>query len=259
MEGEVLDEQKCGITPRALRTIFRRQEELSSDGWKYSLSCYFIEIYNDVIRDLQQEPSVYEPGGAAASQPNYHVIKHQNESGSTSITNVVERRIRSFEDFQRHYKTAMKNRSTAKTLLNDHSSRSHCVFVLRIEGENALIRQRSEGTLCLVDLAGSERMSESGTRQGQHLKETININRSLLDLGKCISALNNSGSVAPWRNGKLTYLLQNYLGAKGGKMLMLVTVSDKEEHMAESLNSLRFASRVNQTVVGPSVRRVTDY
>ncbi|EKG06273.1 C-terminal motor kinesin, putative [Trypanosoma cruzi] len=259
MEGEVLDEQKCGITPRALRTIFRRQEELSSDGWKYNLSCYFIEIYNDVIRDLQQEPSVYEPGGAAASQPNYHVIKHQNESGSTSITNVVERRIRSFEDFQRHYKTAMKNRSTAKTLLNDHSSRSHCVFVLRIEGENALIRQRSEGTLCLVDLAGSERMSESGTRQGQHLKETININRSLLDLGKCISALNNSGSVAPWRNGKLTYLLQNYLGAKGGKMLMLVTVSDKEEHMAESLNSLRFASRVNQTVVGPSVRRVTDY
>ncbi|ESL07498.1 hypothetical protein TRSC58_04812 [Trypanosoma rangeli SC58] len=259
MEGDVLDEQKCGITPRALRTIFRRQDELKSDDWKYNLSCYFIEIYNDVIRDLQQEPSLYEPGGAAAAQPNYHAIKHQNETGSTSISNVVERRIRSFEEFQRHYKAAIKNRSTSKTLLNDCSSRSHCVFVLRIEGENALLRQRSEGTLCLVDLAGSERMNESGTGQGQQLKETININRSLLDLGKCIRALNNSGSVAPWRNCKLTYLLQNYLGAKGGKMLMLVTVSDKEEYMAESLNSLRFASRVNQTVVGPSIKRVNNY
>ncbi|RNF27521.1 putative C-terminal motor kinesin [Trypanosoma conorhini] len=259
MEGEVLSEERCGITPRALRTIFRRQDELKSDGWKYNLSCYFIEIYNDVIRDLQQEPSLYEPGGAAASQANYHVIKHQNESGSTSVTNVVERRIRSLEEFQRHYKAAMKNRSTSKTLLNDHSSRSHCIFVLRIEGENALLRQRSEGTLCLVDLAGSERMNESGTGQGQQIKETININRSLLDLGKCIRALNNSGSVAPWRNCKLTYLLQNYLGAKGGKMLMLVTVSDKEEYMAESLNSLRFASRVNQTVVGPSMKRVKNY
>ncbi|ORC87094.1 C-terminal motor kinesin [Trypanosoma theileri] len=258
MEGDIADEKQCGITPRALRTIFRRQEELKADGWKYKLSCYFVEIYNDVIRDLQQDPSIYEPGGVAASQPNYHVIKHQNETGYTSVSGVAERRIHSFADFQRLYNAAMKNRSTCKTMLNDRSSRSHCIFVLRIEGENAELRQRSDGILCLVDLAGSERVNESGV-QGQQFKEAVNINRSLLDLGKCITALNNSNSVAPWRNCKLTFLLQHYLGAKGGKMLMLVTVSDKEEHMAESLNSLRFASRVNQTVVGPSVRRVNNY
>lgn len=259
MEGDVWDEKGCGITPRALRTIFSRQEELKKDGWKYNLSCYFIEIYNDVIRDLQQDPSVYEPGGAAALHSNYHVIKHHNESGSTSITNVVEKPVCSLEDFQRQYRAAMKNRSTAKTQINDRSSRSHCVFVLRIEGDNAGIRQRSQGTLCLVDLAGSERVNNAGTAQGQQFTEAVNINRSLLDLGKCISALNNSGSVAPWRNCKLTYLLQNYLGTKGGKMLMLVTVSDKDEHMAESLNSLRFASRVNQTALGPSVKRINNY
>ncbi|KAH9600289.1 Kinesin motor domain [Trypanosoma melophagium] len=258
MEGDISDEKQCGITPRALRTVFRRQEALKADGWKYKLSCYFVEIYNDVIRDLQQDPSIYEPGGVAAAQPNYHVIKHHNETGYTSVSGVAERRIHSFADFQRLYNAAMKSRSTCKTMLNDRSSRSHCIFVLRIEGENAELRQRSDGVLCLVDLAGSERVNESGV-QGQQFKEAVNINRSLLDLGKCITALNNPNSVAPWRNCKLTYLLQHYLGAKGGKMLMLVTVSDKEEHLPESLNSLRFASRVNQTVVGPSVKRVNNY
>nr|CCC53479.1 putative C-terminal motor kinesin [Trypanosoma vivax Y486] len=258
MQGDVCDDQRCGITPRALHTIFERQEELAADGWKYRLSCFFVEIYNDVIRDLQQEPSLYEAGGAAASQPNYHAVKHNSETGSTTITGVSEKRIQSLEDFYRLYNVAMKHRSTGKTLLNDRSSRSHCVFVLRIEGEHAGLRQRSEGTLCMVDLAGSERVHESGV-QGQQFKEAVNINRSLLDLGKCISAIGSAGSVAPWRNCKLTYLLQNFLGAKGGKMLMLVTVSEKEEHLAESLNSLRFASRVNSTVVGASARRLCNF
>ncbi|EAN79864.1 C-terminal motor kinesin, putative [Trypanosoma equiperdum] len=258
MQGDQHDGQRCGITPRALRTVFKRREELEADGWKYQLSCYFVEIYNEVIRDLLQEASLYEPGGAAASQPNYHIIKQSNETGSTSISGVTEKRINSFEDFRRLYDIAMKNRSTAKTMINDRSSRSHCIFVLRIMGEHAGIRQRSEGSLCMVDLAGSERVHESGV-QGKQFKEAVNINRSLLDLGKCISALNKSGSVAPWRNCKLTYLLQNYLGAKGGKMLMLVTVSDQEEHLTESINSLRFAKRVNQTAIGPSTKRVGNF
>jgi hypothetical protein len=128
------------------------------------------------------------------------------------------------------------------------------VFTLRIEGSNERIRQKSLGNLCLVDLAGSERVNESGA-QGQQLKEAVNINKSLSFLGDCICAM-GTGAVVPWRNCKLTHLLQNYLGGDGSKVLMLVTVSDKEEHSAETVNTLRFATKVNQTVIGSARRRV---
>ncbi|CBZ28555.1 putative C-terminal motor kinesin [Leishmania mexicana MHOM/GT/2001/U1103] len=265
MEGDVRGRPEVyGVTPRALQTILQRQAELANEGWSYELSCTFIEIYNDVIRDLfqsgstryeamvqQQQHTATTPSSSAAV---YHTIKHSGDR--THITNVLERNIRSMEEFLQLYKQAVLQRSTAKTDINDVSSRSHCIFTLYISGTNTTIRQRSDGVLCLVDLAGSERVNDSGV-QGKQFKEAVNINRSLLDLGKCIRAL-RCGAVVPWRNCKLTYLLQNYLGVKGGKMLMIVTVSNARAHALESLNSLRFAARVQETYVGTSVKRVTS-
>ena len=257
MEGDLRSTPAAyGVTPRALQTILQRQTELAREGWSYELSCTFIEIYNDVIRDLFQsgssryEAAMQQSGNAAT----YHTIKHVSDR--TQITNVSEKRIRTMEEFFALYKQAVDQRSTARTELNDKSSRSHCIFTLYITGTNPTIRQRSEGVLCLVDLAGSERVNESGA-QGKQFKEAVNINRSLLDLGKCIRAL-RSGAVVPWRNCKLTYLLQNYLGAKGGKLLMIVTVSNLRQHAPESINSLRFAARVQETFVGTSVKRVVN-
>ncbi|KPI89472.1 putative C-terminal motor kinesin [Leptomonas seymouri] len=257
MEGDLSHTPAAyGVTPRALQTILQRQEELAKEGWSYELSCTFIEIYNDVIRDLFQSGSPrYEASVQQSSNPaTYHTIKHSGDC--TQITNVSEKRIRNMKEFFTLYSNAVDQRRTAKTDLNDKSSRSHCIFTLYITGTNATINQRSEGVLCLVDLAGSERVNESGV-QGKQFKEAVNINRSLLDLGKCIRAL-RSGAVVPWRNCKLTFLLQNHLGAKGGKMLMIVTVSNLRQHASETLNSLRFAARVQETFVGTSVRRVVN-
>ncbi|CAJ1030024.1 Kinesin motor domain/Microtubule binding, putative [Leishmania shawi] len=267
MEGDVRGRPELyGVTPRALQTVLQRQAELANEGWSYELSCTFIEIYNDAIRDLFQSGSTrYEAAvqqqqqqaamtASTTSSAVYHTIKHSGDR--TYITNVVERNIRSMGEFLQLYKHAVLQRSTAKTGLNDASSRSHCIFTLHISGTNGTIRQRSDGVLCLVDLAGSERVNDSGV-QGKQFKEAVNINRSLLDLGKCIRAL-RCGAVVPWRNCKLTYLLQNYLGAKGGKMLMIVTVSHAKAHALESLNSLRFAAQVQETYVGTSVKRVTS-
>ncbi|CUI14710.1 kinesin, putative [Bodo saltans] len=140
--------------------------------------------------------------------------------------------------------------------MNERSSRSHCVFTIRMEGFNEELKQRSLGNLCLVDLAGSERVADSGV-QGVQLKEAVNINKSLSFLGDCICALATK-SVVPWRNCKLTWLLQNYLGGDGAKVLMVVTASDKDEHVAETINSLRFAAKVNQTVIGSAQKRVVS-
>lgn len=257
MEGHTSSPELLGIIPRAMQTILSRVEALKEEGWAYTIRCSLLEIYNDTIRDLLQPTALYDKGGAAFQQTQYHVIQHHMEDHTTTVTRIKEERITNMNDFWQVYKEAVRHRRTAATILNAQSSRSHCIFLLHLDGVNQTIRERSAGKLCLVDLAGSERVLESGVK-GDQLKEAININKSLMNLGKCISAMRTS-EVVPWRNSKLTYFLQNYLGAKGGKMLMLVTVSDKREHASESVNALRFATRVSETVVGPSIKRVVKF
>ena len=115
---------------------------------------------------------------------------------------------------------AMTVRSVAATQCNEHSSRSHFVFRLNIDGSNDAIGQTVNGVLNLVDLAGSERLSKSHAT-GDRLKETQNINKSLSALGDVILSIKNGDSHTPYRNSKLTWLLKPCLGNKS-KTLMFV-------------------------------------
>ena len=268
--GDLQSELSMGIIPRAIRQIFERREQLAKDGWSYKLTCFFVEIYNDSIRDLLETSEAYQkqwlagpmapPSGpklgptttSSSSRMPTHDIVHRG-AVDTTITGVNERVVHNMKDIQQLLDLSVRNRSVAKTQMNERSSRSHCVFTIRMEGVNESIRQRCLGNLCLVDLAGSEKVSESGV-QGVQFKEAVNINRSLSFLGDCICAL-GSGAVVPWRNCKLTHLLQNYLGGEGAKVLMVVAVSDKQEHTSETINSLRFAHKVNQTNIGTAKKR----
>jgi kinesin family protein C1 len=165
-------------------------------------------------------------------------------------------------------KKASQNRAVGATNINERSSRSHSVFTLRLKGKNTITGEVSTGVLNLIDLAGSERLSASGST-GDRLKETQAINKSLSSLGDVIYALATSkeGSHIPYRNSKLTYLLQNSLGKytslsnipvllanrshmityhAGGnsKTLMFVNISPLVAHFGETLCSLRFATKV---------------
>uniref|UniRef100_A0A915HFY0 Kinesin motor domain-containing protein n=1 Tax=Romanomermis culicivorax TaxID=13658 RepID=A0A915HFY0_ROMCU len=136
---------------------------------------------------------------------------------------------------------AVEKRAKAATKCNSRSSRSHSVFRLRIKGHNEMTSVDCDGTLTLVDLAGSERLKESEST-GERLKEAQNINKSLSTLGQVITSLSQKESHVPYRNSKLTYLLQSYLGGNS-KMLMFVNISPLEESIQETINSLRFASK----------------
>ena len=128
------------------------------------------------------------------------------------------------------------------------------VFTLRIDGRNAGSQLRAGGVLNLIDLAGSERVKESGAT-GARLTEAQNINRSLSALGDVIFALASKERHVPFRNSRLTYLLQPCLGGDA-KTLMFVNVSPLSDYANESLCSLRFASKVNACEIGVARRNV---
>ncbi|KAI0272374.1 P-loop containing nucleoside triphosphate hydrolase protein [Gloeopeniophorella convolvens] len=248
MEGGPTSEN-AGMIPRAVDQVFQATEELKSKGWEYILEGQFLEIYNETINDLL---------GKGEFDKKKHEIKH--EKGTTRVTDVVVKPLRSPAEVRALLALANSRRTVAATLMNERSSRSHSVFTLRIRGTNTHTGQACEGALNLVDLAGSERLNASGAGKNKdRLRETQNINKSLSALGDVIAALgeksDKSDKHIPYRNSKLTYLLQNSLGGNS-KALMFLNLSPLAAHLNESLCSLRFATKVNNTHVGTAKKQI---
>ena len=149
---------------------------------------------------------------------------------------------------------AARHRCVASTEMNAVSSRSHAVFTLHLTGTNAERRARLRGALHLVDLAGSERLDRSHA-QGQRLKEAQSINKSLSALAGVFASLNAKRSHVPYRDSRLTFLLQPALSGDG-KTLLFVNLSPTAASANESLCSLRFAKQVNQVELGKATRAV---
>lgn len=226
-----------GMIAMSIMKIFNDVEELKEKGWDYSISGKFIEIYNESIIDLLN-PACLEK----------HEIKHDDSIGKTTVTNITTLEITTPKQANEILDIANKKRSTAATKSNDHSSRSHSIFIIDIQGINKLTGESCNGTLNLIDLAGSERLNNSRA-EGERLKETQAINKSLSCLGDVIYSLNlKESSHIPYRNSKLTYLLKNSLGGTS-KTLMFVNISPLIKDLNETINSLRFATKVNNTKI----------
>ena len=233
-----------GMIPLSMDKIFDTIDSLRQTGWTYTVQAQFLEIYNETIIDLL---------GNNASVPTKHEIKHDDVNNTTLVTNVTSVTLTSCEQANKFLAEAVRNRSTAATRLNERSSRSHSIFMLQLSGTNAQKDLRCRGTLNLIDLAGSERLASSHV-VGDRLKETQAINKSLSSLGDVIHALGQDQMLElrqhiPYRNLKLTYLLKNSLGGDS-KTLMFVNVSPLEINFNETINSLRFATKVNSTKIG---------
>ncbi|KAG8854871.1 kinesin-like nuclear fusion protein [Tulasnella sp. 330] len=247
MEGGATDDSR-GMIPRAVRHVFTVSEGLKKKGWSYKMEGQFLEIYNETIADLLGK------GG----ENTKHEVKH-DKGGRTSVTDVVVYPLRSPDQVQKLLALAQSRRTVHATLMNERSSRSHSVFTLRITGTNEGTGETCEGCLNLVDLAGSERLKDSGAANHKdRLKETQAINKSLSALGDVIAALGEKAASSekhiPYRNSQLTYLLQNSLSGNS-KTLMFVNVSPLGAHLNESICSLRFATKVNNTTLGTAKKQ----
>ncbi|XP_058072886.1 kinesin-like protein KIN-14D [Magnolia sinica] len=247
-------EQK-GLIPRSLEQIFQSSQYLSSQGWTFKMQASMLEIYNETIRDLLS-PS--RSGGLDASRMDngmlgkQYAIKHDS-NGNTHVSDLTVVDVCSIKEVSSLLHQAAQSRSVGKTQMNEHSSRSHFVFTLRICGVNESTEQQVQGVLNLIDLAGSERLSKSGST-GDRLRETQAINKSLSALSDVIFSIAKKEDHVPFRNSKLTYLLQPCLGGDS-KALMFVNISPDPTSMNESLCSLRFAARVNACEIGVARRQ----
>lgn len=189
-----------GMIPRATRQIYSTATALEEKGWKYNMEGSFIEVYNEDIHDLL--------GNAREFDKKKHEIRHDQVKKQTTISGVNTVALDSPDAVETILKRADANRSVAATKSNERSSRSHSVFILKLVGHNSSTGETSEGTLNLVDLAGSERLKSSGA-EGDRMKETQNINKSLSCLGDVIGALGSGkdGAHIPYRNSKVSLFL----------------------------------------------------
>ncbi|KAI1001593.1 Kinesin-like protein [Podosphaera aphanis] len=228
-----------GMIPRATQQIYQTASDLKDKGWVYSMEGNFIEVYNEEIHDLL--------GNSKDIEKKKHEIRHDDLKKQTRVTGLNTVILDSPSTVESILKQADTNRSVAATKSNERSSRSHSVFMLKLVGYNSTTNERSEGTLNLVDLAGSERLKQSGA-EGERMKETQSINKSLSCLGDVIGALGQGkeGTHIPYRNSKLTYLLQYSLGGNS-KTLMFVMASPLEANLTETLTSLKFAKKASSS------------
>ncbi|XP_044869238.1 kinesin-like protein KIF22 isoform X1 [Mauremys mutica] len=233
--------EQPGVIPRALRDVLQMTREASrspgAEEWDFSVSMSYLEIYQEKVLDL------LEP-----SQQDLPI--REDRDRNILIPGLTERELRGFGDFERHFLPASRNRTVASTQLNDRSSRSHTVLLVRVARSQRVPPHRHHvAKLCLIDLAGSEDNRRTGNR-GLRLKESGAINASLHVLSKVVDALNQGLPRVPYRDSKLTRLLQDSLGGSAHSVI-IANVAPEQHLYFDTLSTLNFAAKSKQVVNRP--------
>ncbi|KAM6471329.1 kinesin heavy chain isoform 2-T2 [Liasis olivaceus] len=228
MEGKLHDPQLMGIIPRIAQDIFNHIYSMD-ENLEFHIKVSYFEIYLDKIRDLLD-----------VTKTNLAV--HEDKNRVPFVKGCTERFVSSPEEILDVIDEGKSNRHVAVTNMNEHSSRSHSIFLINIKQENMETEQKLSGKLYLVDLAGSEKVSKTGA-EGAVLDEAKNINKSLSALGNVISALaEGTKSYVPYRDSKMTRILQDSLGGNC-RTTMFICCSPSNFNDAETKSTLMFGQR----------------
>ncbi|KAM4797422.1 kinesin heavy chain isoform 6-T6 [Rhinophrynus dorsalis] len=228
MEGKLHDPQLMGIIPRIARDIFNHIYSMD-ENLEFHIKVSYFEIYLDKIRDLLD-----------VSKTNLSV--HEDKNRVPFVKGCTERFVSSPEEILDVIDEGKSNRHVAVTNMNEHSSRSHSIFLINIKQENVETELKLSGKLYLVDLAGSEKVSKTGA-EGAVLDEAKNINKSLSALGNVISSLaDGSKGYVPYRDSKMTRILQDSLGGNC-RTTMFICCSPSSYNDAETKSTLMFGQR----------------
>ncbi|KAI4898916.1 hypothetical protein NFI96_025555 [Prochilodus magdalenae] len=228
MEGKLHDPDLMGIIPRIAQDIFDHIYSMD-ENLEFHIKVSYFEIYLDKIRDLLD-----------VSKTNLAV--HEDKNRVPYVKGCTERFVSSPEEVMDVIDEGKTNRHVAVTNMNEHSSRSHSIFLINIKQENVETEKKLSGKLYLVDLAGSEKVSKTGA-EGAVLDEAKNINKSLSALGNVISALaEGTKTHVPYRDSKMTRILQDSLGGNC-RTTIVICCSPSVFNEAETKSTLMFGQR----------------
>ncbi|KAJ7532842.1 hypothetical protein O6H91_13G022400 [Diphasiastrum complanatum] len=237
MSGPNSSSENLGVNYRALNDLFQISQA-RRDVFKYHIGVQMIEIYNEQVRDL------LTTDGANKKLE----IRNNSQQNGLNVPDATMLSVNHTPDVLEVMKMGYKNRTVGSTALNERSSRSHSILTVHVKGTDMSSGSILRGCLHLVDLAGSERVDKSEAT-GERLKEAQHINKSLSALGDVISALIQKSPHIPYRNSKLTQLLQDALGGQA-KTLMFVHINPDLESYGETMSTLKFAERVASVELG---------
>ncbi|TDL27500.1 kinesin-domain-containing protein [Rickenella mellea] len=250
----------AGMIPRVLFKLF---QYLDASGMDFSVKVSFVELYNEELRDLlatelSAPAGSGQPMSMGALKENQGGLKMFDDSSKKGvfIQGMEEICVKDFGDAIALLLKGSHRRQIAATKFNDHSSRSHSVFSITVHcketstlGDDLL----KVGKLNLVDLAGAENIGRSGA-ENKRAREAGMINQSLLTLGRVINALVERSSHVPYRESKLTRLLQDSLGGRT-KTCIIATISPARSNMEETLSTLDYASRAKSIRNKPEINQ----
>jgi kinesin family protein 1/kinesin family protein 3/17 len=245
MQGAPEGGELQGIIPRLNNALFERinMEKKASTAVQFLVTASYFEIYNEVIFDLldatdrKKKPATAKGGLEIKEHPVLGVY----------VKGLQEYVVESASKLQKIIDQGMRSRTVASTQMNADSSRSHSVFVITVRQKDIIDETKNVfAKVNLVDLAGSERVRSTGA-SGATLKEGANINKSLSELGNVINALvaqakGKRGVFVPYRNSKLTRVLQESLGGNS-ITAMLAALSPAGSYFDETLSTLKYANR----------------
>lgn len=253
MEGDRLNGQSSvswnkdpvsGIIPRALSHMF---DELRLLQVEHTVRASFLELYNEEIFDLL----------SCSEEPSHKSLRiFEEKKGSVIVRGLEEVIVSNKNEVYKLLEKGSKRRQTAATLMNAQSSRSHTIFTITVHIKESTIENEDivrVGKLNLVDLAGSENIGRSGAIE-RRACEAGNINKSLLTLGRCITSLVEQTPHIPYRESKLTRLLQDSLGGKT-KTSIIATISPSHCNLEETMSTLDYASRAKSIKNKPEVNQ----
>uniref|UniRef100_A0A8B9J4Y8 Kinesin family member 21A n=1 Tax=Astyanax mexicanus TaxID=7994 RepID=A0A8B9J4Y8_ASTMX len=262
-----IPDDELGIIPRAVSHLFKgieqRRQAATDQGRpvpEFKISAQFLELYNEEVLDLFDSTRDLE-----ARKQKSHIKIHEDATGGIYTVGVTTRTVSSEAEMMQCLKLGALSRTTASTQMNVQSSRSHAIFTIHLcqvrvcttsDNENETDNRLANGSSDMeefetltakfhfVDLAGSERLKRTGAT-GDRAKEGISINCGLLALGNVISALGDRSKRSthvPYRDSKLTRLLQDSLGGNS-QTVMIACTSPSDRDFMETLNTLKYANR----------------
>ncbi|KAL8141125.1 hypothetical protein V2J09_007146 [Rumex salicifolius] len=271
----VKDGGQIGLIPQVMNSLFNRIETAKHQT-EFQLHVSFIEIHKEEVHDLL-DPSLSSKPDSNGSPTKVNVPGkapiqiRESSNGVITLAGSTEVAVKSLKEMAACLEQGSLSRATGSTNMNNQSGRSHAIFTISLEQMQKLnpvdgnsVDSMGEEYLCaklhLVDLAGSERAKRTGS-DGMRFKEGVHINKGLLSLGNVISALGDEkkrkeGAHVPYRDSKLTRLLQDSLGGNS-RTVMIACISPADINAEETLNTLKYANRARNIQNKPVVNRDT--